>query len=117
MKVLIALCSLFMFLVCSVARGQDISAKITGTVVDASGAVVANATVVATEKSRGTIYPTHTNSAGVYYLSPLPIGDYGLKVTATGFSSAERPTISLDLNQTARIDISLVVGQASQTVE
>src|SRR5271170_4988321 len=117
MRVRIALWSVFVFLVSSVAFGQDISAKITGTVTDASGAVVANATVVATEKSRGTIYPTHTNSAGVYYLSPLPIGDYVLKVTAAGFSSVERPEISLAMNQTARIDIKLVVGQASQTVE
>ncbi len=117
MRVRIALCSLFMLLVSSAAFGQDISAKITGTVTDASGAVVPNATVVATEKSRGTVYPTHTNSAGVYYLSPLPIGEYALKATATGFSSAERTAVSLEMNQTARIDISLVVGQSSQTVE
>jgi hypothetical protein len=117
MRVRIALCSLLMVLVSSVGFGQDISAKITGTVTDASGAVVANATVVATEKSRGIVYPTHTNTAGVYYLSPLPIGDYVLKVTATGFSSSERSEISLAMNQTARVDVALVIGQSSQTVE
>ena len=87
----IALNSFFLFLVCSVAFGQDISAKITGTVTDASGAVISNATVAARDTSRGTIYPTQTNSAGVYYLSPLPIGDYDLKVTATGFSHGPAP--------------------------
>src|SRR5271168_1323651 len=92
MRVRIALSSLFMFLVCSVTLGQDISAKITGTVTDASGAVISGATVTARDTSRGTAYPTQTNAAGVYYLSPLPIGDYELKVTAIGFSAAQHPS-------------------------
>src|ERR1700727_1181872 len=103
MRVRIALGSLFMFLVGSVALGQDISSKITGTVTDASGAVISGATVPATETSRGTVYPTQTNSAGVYYLSPLPIGDYTLAVTATGFSTVQRPAFSLAMHQTTRI--------------
>ena len=117
MRLRIALSSLFMFLVCSVALGQDISAKITGTVTDASGAVISGATVTATETSRGAIYPTQTNAAGVYYLSPLPIGDYSLSVTASGFSTVQHPAFSLAMNQTARVDIAMTVGQASQTVE
>jgi Carboxypeptidase regulatory-like domain/TonB dependent receptor len=117
MRIRIALCSLFVFLACSFALGQDISAKITGTVTDASGAVIAGATVTARETSRGIVYPTQTNAAGVYYLSPLPIGDYVLKVTASGFSSVEHPALSLVMNQTARVDVALTVGQASQTVE
>src|ERR1700722_12795067 len=111
MRLRIVLSSLFMFLVCSVAYGQDVSAKITGTVTDASGAVLSGATVTARETSRGTVYPTTTNSAGVYYLSPLPIGDYVLQVTATGFSKAERQSFSLAMNQTARIDFALTIGQ------
>ena len=117
MRLRISLCSLFVFLVCSVAFGQDISSKITGTVTDASGAVISGATVTARDSSRGTVYPTQTNSAGVYYLSPLPIGDYTLTVSASGFSTVQRPAFSLAMNQTARVDIAMVVGQASQTVE
>src|SRR5271155_5913179 len=100
-----------------VLLGQDVSSKITGTVTDASGAVISGATVTATEKSRGTIYPAETNSAGVYYLSPLPIGDYALKVSAPGLSNVEHPSISLAMDQTARIDITMPVGQTSQTVQ
>jgi len=117
MKARIALFSFFMFFICSFAHGQDISAKITGTITDASGAVVAGAEVTARESSRGTIYPTKTNAAGVYYLSPLPVGQYVLKIVAPGFSSSERAAIHLDQAQTARVDIALTVGQASQTVE
>ena len=112
MRLRIALSSLFMFLVCSVALGQDISAKITGTVTDASGAVISGATVTATETSRGTVYPTQTNAAGVYYLSPLPIGDYTLSVTASGFSTVQHPAFSLAMNQTARVDVAMTVGQS-----
>ncbi|WP_353065669.1 carboxypeptidase-like regulatory domain-containing protein [Tunturibacter psychrotolerans] len=117
MRVRIALCSFFTFLICTFAHGQDISAKITGTVTDASGAVVAGAEVTAREISRGTTYDTRTSASGIYYLSPLPVGQYTLKVTAQGFSSSERPAFTLDQAQTARIDIALTVGQASQTVE
>ena len=49
MRMRITLSSLFMSLVCSVAFGQDISSKITGTVTDASGAVISGATVTAPE--------------------------------------------------------------------
>jgi hypothetical protein len=117
MKMRFTLTSLSMFLACSIALGQDISAKITGTVTDASGAVISGATVTARETSRGTVYPTETNSSGVYYLSPLPIGDYTLSVKASGFSSVQHPAFSLEMNQTARVDVGMTVGQASQTVE
>jgi Carboxypeptidase regulatory-like domain/TonB dependent receptor len=96
--------------------GQDVSAKITGTVTDASGAVISGATVTATEHSRGAVYTAQTNSAGIYFLSPLPIGDYVLKIAASGFSTAERASFTLAMDQTARVDVALSVGQASQTV-
>jgi hypothetical protein len=82
-----------------------------------SGAVVAGAQVTAREVSRGTTYDTHTSASGIYYLSPLPVGQYTLEITAQGFSSSEHPAFTLDQAQTARIDVALTVGQASQTVE
>ena len=118
MRARIALCGILLFLInSSFASGQDISAKITGTVTDASGAVIAGATVTATETARHITYPAQTNSAGIFYLSPLPVGDYTLKVAAPGFTTAEHPVFTLVMNQTARVDVSLNVGQASQTVE
>lgn len=76
MRVRIVICSVFLFLVSSsFALGQDISAKITGLVTDVSGAAISGAVVEARDVARGTVYPTKTNSSGIYYLSPLPIGD------------------------------------------
>ena len=118
MRVRVALSSFFIFVMCcSIALGQDISAKVTGIVTDASGAVISGATVTARDTSRGTEYPTQTNASGLYYLSPLPVGDYDLKVTAPGFATSSHPVFTLVLNQTARIDVKMTVGQASQTVE
>ena len=118
MRLRIALYSLLVLLVaCPTVFGQDISAKITGTVTDASGAVISGATVTAHNTARGTEYPTQTNASGSYYLAPLPVGDYDVKVSAPGFATDAHPAFTLVLNQTARVDFKLTVGQTSQTVE
>ena len=98
------------------ALAQDVSSKITGTVTDASGAVIPGATVTARETARGVVNSTQTNSAGIYFLSPLPIGEYVVKIEAPGFSTVEHPAFTLAMNQTARIDIAMAIGQTSQTV-
>ena len=98
-----------------VVFGQDVSSKITGTVADASGAVISGATITATEKSRGTVYPAETNLPE----STIPhrCRSAMLKISAPGFSSVEHPSFALAMDQTARIDITMSVGQTSQTVE
>ncbi len=108
---------LFCFAALSLAAwGQEVTATITGTVTDSSGAVVAGAAVSAQEVDRGTLFSSKTNSAGIYNLPQLHIGTYDVKVEASGFATAEHPPITLVLNQTARLDFRLSVGQASQTV-
>ncbi|MGH9407442.1 MAG: carboxypeptidase regulatory-like domain-containing protein [Terriglobia bacterium] len=95
---------------------QEITGGITGTVTDASGAAVPNAHVTATDTLRGTVWPTETNSAGVYNFPRLPTGQYTLKVEAQGFASAAHPAFELQMNQVARVDIQLKVGTMTQTV-
>ncbi len=99
------------------AAAQDVSSKITGTVHDPSGAAIAGATVTAHDTAKGLDYPAKTNADGVYLLSPLPIGNYTLKVEAPGFSTTERRAFNLTVDQTARVDVSVTVGQASAVVE
>ena len=96
---------------------QEVTAAIVGTVTDPSGAAVAGATVTATSQERGLTYNVATNDSGLYRIAQLPVGTYGLKVEKSGFSVASRPAFVLALNQVARIDIALKVGQASETVE
>ena len=100
----------------AVAHAQDISAKVTGTVTDPSGAVVPNAIVTAREVSRGVDTTGKTNASGAYYLGPLGPGNYQLTVQAPGFTTVQHPPFTLVLNQTARVDVAMSVGQESQTV-
>jgi len=99
------------------AWGQEVTASIVGTVTDPSGAPVKGANVKATDADRGTVWTAETNDTGAYSLLRLPIGNYGLKVTAPGFQTAVYPPFTLVLNQTARVDVQLKVGKVSETVE
>src|SRR5467141_901496 len=99
------------------AWGQDVTASITGTVSDPSGAAVAGAAVTAKSVERGITYTAVTNESGIYRIAQLPVGSYELKVEKTGFSSAAYPAFVLTLNQVARIDVPLKVGQVTQIVE
>jgi hypothetical protein len=99
------------------AWGQAVTASITGTVTDPSGASVPGATVAATSVERGIVYTATTNESGLYLIANLTVGSYTLKVEKSGFSSATHPAFVLTLNQVARIDVAMKVGQISETVE
>ena len=101
----------------SVTSAQEVTATITGTITDQSSAAVAGANVTATSVERGVAYTATTNDAGIYRISNLPVGNYDLKVEKTGFQTALRPALTLALNQVARIDIEMKVGNVSQTIE
>ena len=101
----------------NVAFAQEVTATITGTITDQSDAAIAGANVTAKSVDRGTTFVTVTNESGLYRISQLPVGSYDLKVEKQGFQTALHPAFVLVLNQTARIDIELKVGQLSQTFE
>ena len=98
------------------AWGQQITAAITGTVEDASGAALNDATVTAKDTERGTTYTAKT-SAGVFNFTNLPIGTYQVTAEAAGFDSVAQPPITLVLNQTARLAFKMKVGAISNTVQ
>jgi hypothetical protein len=58
-----------------------------------------------------------TNDIGLYRIAQLPVGSYTLKIEKTGFALAAYPPFVLTLNQVARIDVAMKVGQISETVE
>ncbi len=96
---------------------QEITGGIIGTVTDPSGAAVPNAKVTATDVRRGTVWPTTTDSAGLYNFPRLPVSEYSVKVEASGFAVAVHPAFDLQMNQIARVDVQLSVGTTTQTVE
>src|SRR5580704_13696865 len=105
------------FFTLSPAWGQEVTAAITGSLTDPSGAPVVGASVLAHDVERGTTYPTRTNDVGVFNLARLPVGNYEIKVDATGFQTAEQRAITLVLNQIARFSFQLRVKGANQVVE
>ncbi len=99
------------------AWAQEVTASITGTVSDPSGAAVANANITATSVERGIAYTAVSNDSGLYRISQLPVGSYSLRAEKSGFSVASYPAFVLTLNQVARIDVAMKVGQTTETVE
>jgi hypothetical protein len=96
---------------------QQITAAITGEVVDAGGAALNGATVTVTDTDRGTVYVAKTHDNGLYNFAQIPIGNYSVRVEATGFQTAVQSHVTLVLNQTARLDFKMGVGAVTNTVE
>lgn len=97
--------------------GQDVTASITGTVTDQSGAPIAGALVTAKSVERGTTYTGTSSEEGYYRITQLPVGNYDLRVEKAGFQTALHAAFTLVLNQIARVDVQLKVGEITQTVE
>ena len=93
------------------------SGSITGTVRDASGAVVPGASVTVTNVDRGTSIATKSNSDGDYLVAALPPGHYNVCVTQTGFKQFKlAEPIVLDVAQKAKVDATLQVGEVATEV-
>src|SRR5215469_7690488 len=105
-----------LFALVQAAVAQEVTASIVGTVTDPSGAPIPNADVTATDVERGTIWPAKTNGDGTYNLTRLPIGNYTVKVAAAGFQTTTHAAFTLVLNQSARVDVQMKVGQASEII-
>jgi hypothetical protein len=90
---------------------------ISGEVKDTSGAVIPGATVITTNTNTNTSRNTVTNEAGLYRFPSLVPGLYSVRVEADGFRSTVRSGVELQVQQAARIDFSLEVGQLTEVVE
>jgi hypothetical protein len=101
--------------VCGAAMAQS-TAVLRGTVVDATGAAVPHAKVVAKNQATGAEWNTESGNLGIYLLPSLPIGLYELDVTAKGFETSVVRNITLDAASTVTQDIKLQIGEVSQLV-
>src|SRR5580704_13014934 len=118
MKSKLALLGTAIFLLlATMGWSQGPTGGINGLVTDATGAAVPSASVGAKDLDRGTTPPTETNSQGFYNLPRLPVGNYEIRVEAKGFQAAVQRSVTLVIDQVAKIDVQLQVGQVSQTLE
>src|SRR5258708_20581060 len=90
------------------------SGEITGFVNDSSGAAVSGANLTVTNKATGATRKVTTNSEGLYSFPSLLPGGYELKVEQSGFKTAQLDDIKLEVQQTARLDVTMEVGQVGE---
>ena len=99
----------------SLALAQD-DGSLTGQVLDPSGAAVEKVKVVLRNEAQGTSFSADTDQGGFYRLPRIPPGVYGLSANAAGFRNVQRDAITVHVGDRLRIDLSLTVGQAADTV-
>src|SRR5262245_36376227 len=105
-----------LFIVASMSFAQSDRGTITGTVSDATSAVIPGASVVAVNGETGAKYETVSTETGNYTLTQVPAGLYQLSVELPGFKKYVRQGITVLVAQTLRIDVALEVGAASDEV-
>src|SRR5437868_2778548 len=95
----------------------DVTAQLSGTVKDSTGAIVSNAKVTLTNAQTNVSRTTTTSPDGNYLFTLVPVGNYQIAVEHPGFRKYVQSGIVLEVNQNARIDMALQLGEVSQTVE
>jgi hypothetical protein len=91
-------------------------ATITGAITDPTGAAVAGAPIEVHNLDNGSVFRAASSESGNFTVSQLPVGDYDLTVTVTGFKKYSHTKFHLAADQTMREDIALQVGEATQSV-
>src|SRR5579862_1176474 len=105
----------FLFLaLCVVSAQAQVSANLSGRIIDPSGAAVSAASVTATDTDTGTSRTTLTDQSGHYEFFELPVGHYEVRASKTGFAEKVRTGISLVVGQDATADLALQVGEIQQ---
>lgn len=107
--VLTALCAL-------AVAAQTSTSSISGTVIDATGAIVPGATVTATNEATGITQTQNTTDAGLYAFPALPAGTYTISVEKAGFKTAKLTGNKIEVNTPRTVDVTLSAGDVSEVV-
>jgi hypothetical protein len=117
-RTLLVLCVLIASLSLTSINGwAQATAQITGTVKDPSGAVLPGVDIKVTQTDTGITRSTISNETGTYVLANLPLGPYRLEAALTGFRTFVQTNIVLQVNSNPTINVTLDVGQVSESVE
>jgi Carboxypeptidase regulatory-like domain len=104
-------------LVAATGEAQQGRGSISGTVSDASGAAVPDATVTITNVATQATFVARTNSTGFYTAPSLPVGEYAVTAEKTGFKTAISTGIVLQVDEGARVDLKVELGDLTERVE
>ena len=100
----------------STILAQSSSGTFLGTVRDSTGAIIPGATVSILNQETGFRREIVSNSAGEYELPYVPLGNYTVTCKSKGFKSVDRTGINLQVDQKAKLDFSLSVGEVNETI-
>jgi hypothetical protein len=110
-------CLLCFCLAASTASAQTSFGSIVGTVTDSSGAILSGVQVAFTNLATNTKLTTATNQAGIYEFVNAPPGEYKLEAELSGFKHFVRQPVTVQVQQTYRIDIQMDLGLLTETLE
>ncbi|MDT7813976.1 MAG: hypothetical protein QOJ42_3892, partial [Acidobacteriaceae bacterium] len=99
-----------------VAMAQGVSGRLIGTAVDATGAVISNATVTISNQDTGAVTKVTTNGNGQYRADTLRPGNYQLKIEAPGLQTVVSNGNVVTVDNATVVDITMKVGSTSETV-
>jgi hypothetical protein len=102
---------------CALPLAGQTLGEITGRVSDPSGAGMPEASLTLTNTSTNAVRLTTTSSEGFYSFPSLPPGIYNVRTEHTGFKSAASNNVEVQVQQTVRLDLTLQVGQTSESIE
>ena len=106
----------FVFVSAPRTAAQTVTGTIVGTVLDAQGAAVANASISAKNRDTGLDRAAMSEASGEFTISSVPAGTYDVTVSAAGFQQEVRSGITMTVGATLRVDFKLSVGQVQQAV-
>jgi hypothetical protein len=113
----VVLLSCLLFVTPPSGFSQAANGTITGTVSDASGAVIPGVNVEVKNANTGVVFSTISTETGNYTAPNLPPGSYSISAALPGFKKYDRTGVSLAAAQVLRLDVSLEVGAAGETIE
>jgi hypothetical protein len=99
-----------------VSRAQQLTATLTGTVTDSSGAVIPNAAITVTQTTTNAARTVQSDESGNYAVTSLPAGTYTVSVSSSGFANYLAKNVVLNVAEKRGLNIQLKAGSTSTTV-
>ena len=108
--------TVFLFLISSELLAQVDRGNITGKVSDQTGSIIPGVKVTVVNLETGVPSETVTNDVGLYTVPNVPLGRYKVSFSMDGFKTLERTGITVTIAQTVRLDVTLELGEFSETI-
>src|SRR5580700_4368508 len=115
-KYALGMCLVLLFLFGAVVSAQVTTGIISGVVQDSSGAVVPHAMVTVRQTATALNRSTETDGEGRYRISELPLGEYEVEVSLSGFATETQKGVTLTVGREAVVNVGLKVGTSAESV-